>query len=165
MGVDLLMILVMVGTQDKPFTRLLDAVNNYAKTSKEKIIVQRGLTPYESKYMEVHDFFSPDETEKLIKEADIVITHGGVGTITTALKYHKPVIAVARLKKYGEHTNDHQKQIIEKFTDNGYILELKDFDQLDDLIKEAKKFKPKEFKSNNKIFVDKLKNKIDSYLR
>ena len=155
----------MVGTQDKPFTRLLDAVNDYAKKSKDKIIVQRGLTPYESKYMDVHDFFSPEETDKLIKEADIIICHGGVGTITTALKYHKPVIAAARLKEYGEHTNDHQKQIIEKFTDNGYILELKDFSQLDKLIKEAKTFKPKEFKSNNKIFVDKLKNKIDSYLK
>lgn len=155
----------MVGTQDKPFTRLLDAVNDYAKKSKDKIIVQRGLTPYESKYMDVHDFFSPEETDKLIKEADIIICHGGVGTITTALKYHKPVIAAARLKEYGEHTNDHQKQIIEKFTDNGYILELKDFSQLDKLIKETKTFKPKEFKSNNKVFVDKLKNKIDSYLK
>jgi len=159
------MILVMVGTQDKPFTRLLDAVNDYAKKAKDKIIVQRGLTPYESKYMDVHDFFSPEETDKLIKEADIIICHGGVGTITTALKYHKPVIAAARLKEYGEHTNDHQKQIIEKFTDNGYILELKDFSQLDKLIKETKTFKPKEFKSNNKVFVDKLKNKIDSYLK
>lgn len=155
----------MVGTQDKPFTRLLDAVNDYAKKAKDKIIVQRGLTPYESKYMDVHDFFSPEETDKLIKEADIIICHGGVGTITTALKYHKPVIAAARLKEYGEHTNDHQKQIIEKFTDNGYILELKDFSQLDKLIKETKTFKPKEFKSNNKVFVDKLKNKIDSYLK
>lgn len=155
----------MVGTQDKPFARLLDAVNDYAKKAKDKIIVQRGLTPYESKYMDVHDFFSPEETDKLIKEADIIICHGGVGTITTALKYHKPVIAAARLKEYGEHTNDHQKQIIEKFTDNGYILELKDFSQLDKLIKETKTFKPKEFKSNNKVFVDKLKNKIDSYLK
>jgi HAD superfamily hydrolase (TIGR01549 family) len=41
------------------------------------------------------------------------------------------VIAAPRLKKYKEHTNDHQLQIIERFSEAGLILPLFDFDKLD----------------------------------
>ena len=41
---------------------------------------------------------------------------GVSGSIITGLKYNKKVIAAARLKEYGEHTNNHQLQIIKNFT-------------------------------------------------
>ena len=62
-----------------------------------------------------------DEFDKLIKECDILITHGGVGNILTGLKYNKKIIAAARLEKYGEHTNDHQLQIVNNFYEKGYF--------------------------------------------
>ncbi len=43
------------------------------------------------------------------------------------LKKGKKVIAAARLKKYGEHDNDHQLQIIEAFKEDGYIFGIKWF--------------------------------------
>ena len=104
--------------------------------------------------MEIFDLTTPDEIDKLMKEARIVITHGGVGSILNALKYNKPVIAAARLSKYKEHTNDHQKQIIGEFVKDGYLIELDDFNKLDEVLKEASTFKPKKYKSNNKKFVN-----------
>ena len=154
------MILVTLGTQDKEFTRLLDAVQKCIdeKTIKEKVIVQAGSTKYESKDMEIFDLIPADEMDNLIKQCDLLITHGGVGSIMAGIKAGKKVIAAARLVEYKEHTNDHQLQIINEFVKDGYILELKDFDKLGDLIK--KKFEPKKFKSNTNNFI-KL---IDDYI-
>ena len=48
------MIFVTLGTQDKSFTRLLEAIDREIDngTIKEKVIVQAGLTKYKSKNME-----------------------------------------------------------------------------------------------------------------
>ena len=119
------MILVTLGTQDKSFERLLKAIDREIEAGniKDKVVVQAGYTKYSSDNMEIFDLVSPKELDKLMKEADVLITHGGVGSILGALKYDKPVIAAARLAKYKEHTNDHQKQIIGEFVKEGYILE------------------------------------------
>lgn len=156
------MILVTLGTQDKSFVRLLKALDKAVEKGKikEKIIVQAGCTEYKSKNMEIFDLTSPEELDKLVKKCSLLITHGGVGSILNGIKYNKPIIAAARLSEYKEHTNDHQKQIINEFVKSGYILELDDFDNLDKLIKQAKKFKPKKFESNTDKFIQNIENYI-----
>ena len=98
-------------------------------------------------------FKTREEFEKNISECDILITHGGVGSIVDALKRGKVVIAAARLEKYGEHVNDHQLQIIKNFSEAGYIIALNDFDKLDEALKLAKKFKPNKYKSNTENMI------------
>ena len=158
------MILVTLGTQDKEFTRLLKVIDKEIenKNINDKVIVQAGFTKYESNNMEIFDLIPGDELDKLVKECDILITHGGVGSILSGLKNNKKIIAAARLSKYGEHTNDHQIQIIKEFVDRGYILELDDFNKLGDIIKNINSFKPNKFKSNNKIFTKNIENYIEN---
>lgn len=157
------MIFVTLGTQDKPFTRLLEAIQKQidAGVIKDKVIVQAGYTKFESDDMKIYELINMDEFDKLIKECDILITHGGVGNILTGLKYNKKIIAAARLEKYGEHTNDHQLQIVDKFADEGYILKLSDFDKLDDTLENIVNFKPKKYISNTKNFCKHLMEEID----
>lgn len=157
------MIFVTLGTQDKSFKRLLKDVDKEIEKGniKEKVIVQRGFTKYKSKNMEMFDLKNPEEIDELIRKASIVITHGGVGSIIGSLKYDKPVIAAPRLSKYKEHTNDHQKEIVNEFEKEGYLIAYNEGDDLGEKIKIAKKFKPKKYKSNNKKFV-KL---IDDYIK
>lgn len=163
MGVDIL-IFVTLGTQDKKFDRLLYAIEKQIKNGviKDKVIVQAGHTKFKSDYMQIFDLVDSGSFNKYINECDLLITHGGVGSIISGLKKGKKVIAAARLKKYKEHTNDHQIQIIDAFTSEGYILSLSDFDKLDDILKKAKVFKPKKFKSNTETFRNNLKNYIDN---
>ena len=158
------MILVTLGTQDKSFKRLLKAVEKEIKDGniKEKVVVQAGYTKYKSKYMEIFDLVSPKELDNLMNKARIIITHGGVGSILGALKYDKPVIAAPRLVKYQEHTNDHQIQIVEEFSKEGYLLYLDNFKKLSMLINECKTFKPKKYKSNNSKFLKLLDNYIEN---
>lgn len=157
------MILVVLGTQDKEFRRLLEAVDKEIEKGniKDKVIVQAGQTKYESKNMEIFDLIPAPEFDKLLDKADIVITHGGAGSILSAIKKGKKIIAAARLSKYKEHHNDHQRQIIKEFADQGYILELKDFNKLGKMLEKVKSFKPKKFVSNTNNMVKLLEDYIE----
>ena len=158
------MILVTLGTQDKDFSRLLKVLDKEIEKGniKDKVVVQSGTTKYESDNMEIFDLVSNRKLEELIKESRLVITHGGVGSILTALKHGKKVIAAPRLSKYREHHNDHQKQIVKEFSKRGYILELKDFNKMDKVLEKSKKFKPKKYTSNTKNMVKLIDDYIDS---
>ena len=157
------MILVVLGTQDKQFTRLLEAVDREIEKGviKDRVVVQAGQTKYESKNMEIFDLVPAPEFNKLMDEADLIITHGGAGTILTGIKKGKKIIAAARLAQYKEHHNDHQKQIIGEFASRGYIMELRDFNKLGTMIQKMKNFKPKKFESNTQNMI-KL---IDDYIK
>ena len=158
------MIFVTLGTQDKSFKRLLKAVDKAIenKEIKDKVIVQAGYTKYNSKNMCIFDLLDKDDFDKYIKECDLLITHGGVGSILTGLKNNKKVIACPRLAKYNEHMNDHQIQIIERFTESGFILPYNENDDLSKIIKQVPKFKPNKYQSNTINMVKLIKNYIDN---
>lgn len=159
------MILVTLGTQDKKFYRLLDAVEKYIEENKikEEVIVQAGSSSdYQSKHMKIFDLIPIDDFQELISKCNLLITHGGVGSIITGLKNNKKIIAIARLKKYGEHTNDHQLQIIKNFTQNGYILELPTPEDLKKVINASKKFVPKKYSSNTNNVIKVIEDYIDN---
>ena len=149
------MVLVLLGTQNNSFFRLLDQVKNCINIGliKEEVIVQAGYTSYNSNKMKILDFVSDTKLKDLINKADLIITHGGVGSILSGLEKNKKVIAAARLKQYDEHESDHQLQIVDKFAEDGYILKLEDFDKLDEVIKKSRKYKFTKYKSNNDNFV------------
>ena len=57
--------------------------------------------------------------------------------------------------------NDHQLQIIDNFSKEGYILKLDNFDDIDKLIKDSSKFKPKKFKSNTDNMINLIDREIE----
>lgn len=158
------MILVLLGTQDKSFKRLLTEIDRLIdkKIIKDKVIVQAGLTKYESKNMEIHGLVEVDELMKWMESSDLIITHGGVGSILSALKLGKKVIAIPRLAEYKEHTNNHQIQIVNEFYNTGYILKADNPSDLENVLKNVKTFKPKKYQSNNKKFVQLIEDYIDN---
>ena len=159
------MIFVTLGTQDKSFKRLLDNINKEIEngTIKDKVIVQAGHTKYNSKNMEIFDLLDKENFDKYIKDCDLLITHGGVGSIITGLKNNKKVIACPRLAKYDEHINDHQLQIIDRFVESGYILSYHENDNLKEILKKAKTFKPNKYTSNTTKMIELIKNYINNH--
>lgn len=145
------MIFVILGTQDKSFDRLLEAIE---RTSiQEEIIVQAGYTKFESKKMKIVDYISAEEFRYNIEHADLIICHGGVGTIMQALEFKRKVIAVPRLASFGEHHNDHQVEIVNTFVEKKHILTIDDLNDLEKIVETAKSFEPQPFKSNNLHFI------------
>lgn len=100
------MIFVTLGTQDKGFPRLLEAIEEAIENKyiKEKVIVQAGYTEFESNNMEIYKLLPMDKFDDYMKKCDLLITHAGVGSIMSGLKFNKKIIAAPRLEKYGEHT-------------------------------------------------------------
>lgn len=160
------MILVTLGSQDKPFVRLLQDIDREITNGniKEKVVVQAGysVNKYQTDNMEMFDLIDREEFNKLVDECSLLITHGGVGSILTGLKAHKKVIACPRLAKYKEHINDHQVQIIREFSNAGYILSYYDGDSLAEVLKKVPKFKPQKYVSNSNNLVKLIKDFIDN---
>lgn len=158
------MIFVSLGTNDKSFERLLKTIDREIEKGniKDKVIAQSGYTKYSSKNMDVFDLMPMDKFNKCVDDCDILITHGGVGTILDGLKKGKKIIAFPRLSKYQEHVNDHQVEIIEEFYNSGFIL-TGDVEDVSSLINECRNFSPKSYKSNNYKFNKLISDTIDSF--
>ena len=147
------MILVTLGTQDKQFTRLLNKIEELINKGiiKEKVIAQIGNTRFKSNKIKTYKFLSIDAYEKLIKECDILITHGGVGTIISGLQKNKKIIAITRLKEYNEHENNHQLEIIKEFSNKNYLLDGSNLNELESNINKLKNHKFDKYHNENKI--------------
>ncbi|MFV0380296.1 MAG: PssE/Cps14G family polysaccharide biosynthesis glycosyltransferase [Anaerorhabdus sp.] len=158
------MIFVALGTQDKSFIRLLNKIEEICRngTIKDKIIVQSGYTHFDSEFMDVREYIDKNEFDNIIKNADLIISHGGVGTIMNALNYEKIIIGIPRLKKYGEHHNDHQKEILSSLASRGYILYCDEMDNLESIIEKSKNFKIKKYTSDPSAIIKRVKEFIDS---
>ena len=152
------MIFVTLGSQKFQFDRLLQAVDEL-KTD-EEIFAQIGYSNYEPQNYEYKKFLDRDEFENVMDKADIVITHGGTGAIIGAVKMGKKVIAVPRLKKYGEHVDDHQLQLVEQFKDLNLICACKNVDKLDEAVKIVQRTKYSCYQSNRFNIIQNIDNYI-----
>ncbi len=102
------MIFVTVGTQ-LPFDRLIAAMDAWAAANpSEEVFAQTGPSSLPIGAMRHSEFIRPDEADALFAKASLVVSHAGMGSILTALKYRKPIVIVPRKASLGEHRNEHQ---------------------------------------------------------
>ena len=159
------MILVLLGTQNNSFHRLLEEIEKLIekKVIKDEVIVQSGYTKYESNHMKIFGLIPKQKLEQYQNKADVIITHGGVGSIISSIKKGKKVIAIPRNHEYNEHVNNHQKEIVKLFDEKGYIIGIKEVGELEEALSKLKTFAPVKYKQDNtkmlKIigdFIDKI---------
>ncbi|MBR2744285.1 MAG: exopolysaccharide biosynthesis protein [Clostridia bacterium] len=158
------MILVLLGTQNNNFNRLLQAMEENIDKGiiKDEVIVQAGFTKFKSSKMKIFSFIDKDKLSDLEDKADIVITHGGVGSIVASLKRGKKVIVVPRLKKYGEHVNNHQLQIARRFKNEGYVKYVLNIKNLAKTISSMESFEPKKYENSEGNVISIIENYIDN---
>ena len=89
----------------------------------EKVVLQTGTgnTIAIDESIEAHEMIPFDALQDYLKRADIVICHGGTGSIITALRQNCRVVVIPRLFERGEHYDNHQWEIAECFADRGLI--------------------------------------------
>lgn len=157
------MILVLLGTQNNSFHRLLEEIDRLIEKNiiTDEVIVQSGYTKYNSKNMKIFELISKEELNKLQDKADLIITHGGVGSIISSIKKGKKVIAVPRLHEYNEHVNNHQQEIIKLFDEKGYIIGIDSVEQLEKTLLNIEKFTPTKYENNNKKMLQIISDFID----
>lgn len=118
------MIFVCLGSREYQFNRLLKKIDDLIVEGiiNEDVFAQIGQSNYIPVKYQYKQFLNPDEFQSYINKARIVISHGGTGALINSLKKGKKVIAVPRLSKFKEHTDDHQLQIIDVLVQNDYIV-------------------------------------------
>lgn len=141
------MMLMTVGTQKFPFDRLLKKVDSLIERGMiiDRVTAQIGYSKYRPVHYSYVDFLPEEKFNILIQKSDILLTHGGIGTITKGLLLKKKVIIIPRMKEYGEHVDNHQIEIGEEFSKRGYTLLCKDIEKLDEKIEEVYKKEFREF--------------------
>lgn len=135
-------VFVSVGTQKFPFDRLLKLAEQAAQAGgpKDQYFAQSGFCNYTPQCITCKPFLQKEEFEQQIQDCDLLIVHGGVGTIITALKYQKKVVVIPRLGKYGEHVDNHQMQIARSFEQKGLVLCYREGDDILALVEKAKTY-------------------------
>lgn len=158
------MILVLLGTHELQFTRLLFELEKLVrkKIIHEEIVVQKGNTKYTSNLYRGFDFIDPEELSKLYHKAGLIITHAGVGSIVKGLQLNKKIIACPRLKKHNEHNDDHQLEIAKEFARKNYILMWDDNSSFEEVYNYSKQFKPSKYISNKDKIIEDIKRFIDN---
>ena len=157
------MILVLLGTQNNQFKRLLQEIEKCIDNGiiNQRVVVQAGFTKFKSDKMNIFDLKPKEVIDNLVDEAEFIITHGGVGSIIMALKKNKKVIAVPRLSEFNEHVNNHQRQIVEIFNEKGYILGVQNMEDLSEAIKQINEFVPAKYSGDNSKMLSIIENFID----
>lgn len=125
-----------VGTQKFPFDRLIDALDDLSGKPGFEIFVQYGNSKRPNKCPGIA-FLSHEEYNGRLANSDVVVVHGGIGTLRVALGARAHVVAIPRLSEYGEHVDDHQIEISKAFADEGYILCCSDVTDLENAIRTA----------------------------
>lgn len=116
-------VVITVGTLNFSFRRLFDRLKHILPKETE-IVVQAG--PESEKidwpHARVEAMIDPDELSSLISQADVVVTHGGVGSALMAFEAGKSPLIVPRRKIHAEHVDDHQTQIAKQFDQRGLAI-------------------------------------------
>jgi UDP-N-acetylglucosamine transferase subunit ALG13 len=98
--------------------------------------VQHGASAIRPRNAECIDFLEYDDFVQLIRDASVVVTHAGVGSVMTALAEGKRPIVVPRRADHGEVVDDHQVPFARRAGELGLVTILDDVDLLAATIRE-----------------------------
>jgi UDP-N-acetylglucosamine transferase subunit ALG13 len=131
------MIFVTVGTHEQPFDRLVQGIDRLKekKIIRDDIFIQTGYSAYKPGACEYKDFIRFDEMMRRMAEAEIVITHGGTGSIMLVLYHQKIPMVMPRQKKYHEHIDDHQVLFCKTMESKKKIIAVYETDELKPALK------------------------------
>jgi UDP-N-acetylglucosamine transferase subunit ALG13 len=127
------MILVTTGTTARPFDRLLRQVAELEFD--ERVVVQHGASSVKPAKAVCLDYVSFDRFVELVREARVIVTHAGVGSILVTLMNGKRPCVVPRLAHFGEAVDDHQLELARRLTEMGIVTLVEDPGQLNDALR------------------------------
>ena len=128
---------ILFGNLRTQFPRLVDYILQNIKSCPSPIFIQSG---HNSNLFSNHfnydnePFIDKERLEVIIKNSDLIITHGGYGSIKSALINNKRPIVVPRLKRYNEHIDNHQLELINYYSTLNLIDIVNNLDDFTNLL-------------------------------
>jgi len=159
-------IFVILGTQRFPFDRLIAALENvvsFGLYSKEEILIQSACPKYKVyNNLNFVQWLSSEKFNKLLTDSEIIITHAGTNSIISCMALEKHFIIAPRLKKYGEHVDNHQVEIAQVMKEKYNVLVVDELDKLPVLLEQVVTHKYQLWTFENSHLVDSIKEFINN---
>ena len=133
------LVFATVGTDHHRFDRLVHWLDRWLEaggSGKARCLIQTG-TSTPSRHAESRDYLEYDAMQAAIRDAAVIVSHGGPGTIALAACAGKPPIVVPRLHELSEHVDDHQVVFSRRMAGEGAIALAESEDRFRELIDEA----------------------------
>jgi len=122
-------IFVTIGTQ-LPFDRLIKAADEAVARRGLKGFAQIGPGNYLPAHLTHERFVTADKFEELIAASSCIVSHAGMGSIITAMRYGKPAILMPRSAALGEHRNEHQLATARRFSEHPSVRIVNSSDEI-----------------------------------
>ena len=160
------MIFVTVGTHEQQFNRLIEEIDLLKQDNiiRDDVFIQTGYSTYQPRFCNWSKLLPYKDMVSMVKDADIVITHGGPSSFIMPLQIGKVPIVIPRRKEFDEHINDHQYEFVKSVSEkNGNIISVYDIKDLKNYILNYNHIvenMSQELKSNNSVFNQKLEKLV-----
>jgi UDP-N-acetylglucosamine transferase subunit ALG13 len=132
-------IVVLVGTDHHPFDRLVGWINDWLEQHPaviESAFIQSGTASLQPRCAG-SELLDVGKLDQLLDDADVIICHGGPASIADAWRRGQIPIVVPRLRRLGEHVDDHQVDFCLKFAELGRVRLAQEAAVLAELLAEA----------------------------
>jgi UDP-N-acetylglucosamine--N-acetylmuramyl-(pentapeptide) pyrophosphoryl-undecaprenol N-acetylglucosamine transferase len=127
-----------------PFDRMIDAVAELKRAGElpERVIAQVGIGGTRPSGIDTVETLTFDEMKATLEQADLVVCHGGTGSLITALRAQCRIVAMPRLFSRGEVYDQHQEEIVQAFVERGLICKAYDVGELRQALQDVRKREP-----------------------
>jgi len=144
---------VTVGTGK--FDELVKSIDEAAPLLNCKVIIQIGNGEYIPKNCKY--FRLAPNLDKYYKKADLIVSHGGAGTIYELLAKGKKVVALANLNR----TDVHQYEILKVLSEENYLIWCPSPERIKECVEVASRFKFVRYKKPNCTIADRISKFIE----
>jgi len=131
------MIFVTVGSTD--FDALVAKMDELALCLSAEVVMQIGLGKYMPKHAQFFRF--APSLDSYYDRAEIIVAHGGLGTIVEVLERGKKLVCVVNPATYDRH----QEHLLSIFAAQNYLLWCKDLEHLAEAIQQAQRARFKHY--------------------
>ncbi len=136
------LVFLTVGNATQGFERLLRAADDAAGNGifgDEPVFMQTGNNPdFRAVHCQQESFVEMHRFELLLRDASLVISHGGSGTLIKLLQNGKVPIVMPRRRQYSEHVDDHQVELVKALAAEGRVIPVYEPEDLEVAVKSGK---------------------------
>ena len=145
-----------------PFDRMIGAIAELKRAGEipERVVAQVGKGGIRPANLECVEDMSFDEIQATLRDADLVVCHGGTGSIITALRERCRTVVMPRRFELGEHYDNHQLEISEAFEKRGLVRTARDTDELREALAAARTMEATGATTDPRGLIDWLSEKL-----
>lgn len=118
------LLLVVVGTDHHPFDRVVSWVERWlagGSGDRVRCVLQYG-TSHPPAVTGARSYLGHAELQELMRDADVVVSHGGPATIMECRRTGHLPIVVPRDNQLGEHVDEHQRRFAQRLSEEGTVV-------------------------------------------